>query len=315
MIDFQREEDDARAASGLSPGEILSRVASTSPALHERLRARYLALAARPAPTLAERMERDRLDSLMQVLYGPHGLLRQAGALMALADRLERAAALAPRCSASAEVAGRLRRETLILRAFGREQVGRTVGPSTATLSKTLSALARAVGRLHDFCLAAQAADDGVGSHRKARALRTAAFIADDFPQSKTVGDAVAFVLERLSESALVGSAKGHYDALCDTHAASLREELWEAAEGGFSRRATPATLRELTELDLTLELLCAKLSDRTLDSDDRREAIGELYALVAGSRAADALAQAKGALAPLVDTLRTGLEAEVTGA
>lgn len=312
MIDFQREDAALRAAAGLGPEDVLARLGEAYPARHARIRARYEALVSRAVPLSdSERLERDRLDSLVQELYGPRGLLQRAAALMTLEDRLRTVVELAPRCGTSAEVAGRLRREALILRTFGREQTARSGGPATTALASALSAVAHAVGRMHAFCLEASGVDAQRGAHRKARTLRAAAFVADDWPQEKTVGDAVAFILERLSESSLVSAAESSYDALCDAHAAALREELWDAAEGGYARRDAPATLRDVTELDLTLELLCGKLTDRRLDSAERRDAIGALYGLVASARATDAATLAREALYPISNVIRDGISAE----
>ncbi|HLL52301.1 MAG TPA: hypothetical protein VK447_02085 [Myxococcaceae bacterium] len=309
MIDFQREDAELLSAAGFTAQQLLGRLGGGCAAGLERLRDRYQTLASAHGVSDAVRLERDRLDSLMLELHGPRGLLRRAGALVALKERLERLATLTPRCGGDAEVAGRLRREALILRAYGREQVGRTQGGAATALSTSLGALAEAVGGLHGFCLEARSLDGQRGSQRKANLLRSAAGAALRWPEEKTIGDAVAFVLQRLSESA--ESVDGHYHALCQQHAARLRDGLWEAAEGGYARRDQPATLRDVTELDLTLELLCGKLADARLDSEERCEAIGELYALVAASRAQDAAALAHGLLAPLVDVLRTGIEAE----
>jgi hypothetical protein len=312
MIDFQREDAELLAAAGVTPEQILSRLGGECASQLGQLRERYRTLASVAAASDAVRLERDRLDSLLLALHGPRGVLRRAGALMVLGERLERVAALAPRCAADPDVAGRLRREVLILRTFGCEQVART-GGDTTRLVATLDALVTSVGELHGFCLEARALDEQRGGHRKANLLRSVSDAAWSWPQEKTVGDAVAFVLQRLSES--VESVDGHYQALCQRHAARLREELWDAAEGGYARREHPATLQDITELDLTLELLCGRLSDARLDSVARREAIGGLYARIAASRAQDAAALVAGALAPLAELLREGLAAEARAA
>ena len=309
MIDFETEDSELQAATGLGFEAIL---AELGPALAEklaRLRERYRALASATTLSAPERLERERLDSLLASLHGPRGLLRQAGALIAVRERLGRLVALVPLCRTDAGAAVKLCREALILRTFSREQVARTEGSSTVALVESVAAVARAIARLHDFCLAAAVIDLQLGLYQKVRNLRVAAGVADTWPSPKNMGDVVSFVLERLSESAFVKSASTHYDSLCHAHAAALREELWETAERGYARQQLPATLRDVTELDLTLEALCARLTDPNVDGAERRLAIGELYALVATSRAQEALASVRETLAPLGELLRTGID------
>lgn len=313
MIDFETEDSELQTATGLSSEAVL---AELGPALSEkvtRLRERYRTLARASALSTSDRLERDRLDSLLTALHGPRGLLRRAGAIIAVRERLGRLVALVPLCRTDAEAAVRLRREALILRTFSREQVARTTGNATAALVESISGVARAIARLHDFCLAATGIDIQLGLYQKVRNLRVAAGVADTWPSPKNMGDVVSFVLDRLSESAFVKSASTHYDSLCHAHAAALREELWETAERGYARQQLPATLRDVTELDLTLEALCTRLTDPKVDGSERRLAIGELYALVATSRAQEALASVRETLAPLGELLRTGIDAEAT--
>jgi hypothetical protein len=297
MIDLYRENRDLEAATGLGSEAILAELGST-----------YLEKLAR----IQERPE--GFASLLSTLYGPRGLLRQAGAALALCHRLGRLVALLPLCRTDVDAAVRLRREVLILRTFSREQVARNLGAPATPLVEAIAAVARTVARLHDFCLAATAIDTQVGLYRKVRNLKVAAGMADTWPTPRNVGDVVTFVLDRLSESAFVKSATHHYDSLCQAHAALLREDLWEAAERGYAAQDAPATLRDVTELDLTLEALSARLTDPAVDGGERRMAIGELYALLATSRVTESLGLARAALGPIQDQLRARIDAEVRG-
>jgi hypothetical protein len=278
----------------------------------EGVRARYLAYGAgHEALSPSARLERDRLDSLLVELYGEGGLLAQAGGLITLRERLRRLAGLALSCQSQSGLTSRLRRETLILRAFAREQVARRLGAAADGVAASVVAVDGLVARLHGFCEQAEAVDKHAGKSRTARVLVDLASAADDWPEQRSLGDVVAFALHHLAESAHLQSTLGDYDSLCRTHASALRDELWESAEAGFGRRAAAGTLADLTALDLSLEALRAKLCDAQVDGGLRCSAIAELYALAASARATEAATAAQSALAPLLELVRSGIDAE----
>ncbi len=121
MIDFAREEVELAAATGLTTEAILAEVSPSLPEQLARARAAFDALAPRGDLTQAERLRRDRLDSLLQELYGRSGLLARTGALVSLRDRLHRSAAHAPRCLSAPDARVKVRRDSLVARAFARE--------------------------------------------------------------------------------------------------------------------------------------------------------------------------------------------------
>ncbi|MHB8877831.1 MAG: hypothetical protein ACYC8T_29410 [Myxococcaceae bacterium] len=314
MMDFQHEEAGLSAAVGQSADEVLAEAGAEASSRLAAIRSRYLAYVGKASLSAAERLERDRLDSLVTELYGPRGLLAGAGALITLRDRLRRVGGLALGGRASSALTSRVRREALILRAFAREQVERKLGGTGAIVVAAAAALESTLSRFHAFCLEAEGIDRRVGNSRVGRVLVDAAHLVDDWPEQRSLGDAVAFTLHHLAESATLKSALGEYDGLCQAHAATLRDELWASAEVGFSRRALPATLEELSALDLTLEALCAKLTDPRVDGAERCSAIGELYATAGGARATEASTAAQAVLEPLLEILRTGISAEARG-
>lgn len=314
MIDFEREEAELSAAVGLSSAAILAALGSPGAQKLADARARFGEFVAEHEVRLtqSERLERDRLDSLMQSLYGRRGLLARAGALVALQDRLHRIAALAPRCLAAPDASDRLRREALITRTFAREQVSRAQTDASSSVAHAVGRMTDAVARLDEFCSELQAAAGDKATARRAFGLYTVSDLADQVPEPLNLGDGIAFVLRRLADASYVRDASKHLDQLCASHVSLLRDALWEAAEGGYARRESAATLVELTELDVTLEALKAKLTDARVDSTERCAAIAQLYAQVASARAEDAAFSAARALAPIRETISVGIDAEV---
>jgi hypothetical protein len=312
VIDFSREETDLVAAVGLTTEAILAEVSPALPGQLALARAAFDALAPRGDLDQAERLRRDRLDSLLQELYGHSGLLARAGALVALRDRLHRIAALAPRCMSAPDASAKLRRDSLVARTFAREQVARGQSDGHQRLANAVAQVSDAAATLDDFCAEIRAATGQHSMMWRALGLGATADAAEALPKPKTVAEGVAFVLRRLADASYVTAASGQLDRLCAVHSARIRDALWDAAESGYARRDAAAGIAELAELDSVLEELRAKLVDPRLDSKERAAGIAQLYALVTSSRAVQAASAADAALAPLEDLLAQGIRAEV---
>lgn len=313
MINFEREEAELQAAVGLSSEAILSGLDASSARRLADVRQRFEGFVAGQELRLSgpQRLERDRLDSLLQHLYGDTGLLLRAGALLSLRDRLFRISALAPRCMAAPESSDRLRREALLARTFAREQVLRSPTPNGARIAELVSRVSQSITQLDRFCASLKLRDTERTTHRRALGLYSVSDVADLGNEPKSLADGIAFVLRRLADASYIQQATGKLDTLCGEHAGSIRDLLWDAAEAGYGRRQTPATLLELTELDQVLEALRSKLTDTAVDAAERCAGIAQLYALVASSRAADAANEIDTALAPIKHTVVEGIGAE----
>lgn len=314
MIDFAQEDAALEAAVGMAPDAIVDALGDAAVRQLADVRRRYARFVEAAGPLSTEaRLQRDRLDSLLQHLYGARGLLRRAGALIALRDRLYRIAALAPRCLAQDGTSDRLRREALLARTFAREQLARSGEGTVQALATNVARAAEALSRLDGFCgeLARTAGDRAL--NWRSLALYSASDAADMGTEPFGVADGIAFVLRRLADAGYVRAAGGQLDAVCASHAVVLRDLLWDAAETGYAARSEAATMAELTDLDRVLEALRAKLTSREVDGTERAGAIAQLYALLASSVATDAALRAEGLLAPIRETLLVGLEAEAT--
>lgn len=314
MIDFAHEEAELEAAVGLSTDAVLGALGEGAARQLSEVRLRFERFVQAGGPLSADaRLQRDRLDSLLQHLFGPAGLLRRAGALVSLQDRLQRIAALAPRCLSTEGASDRLRRETLLARTFAREQVARGGGADTQAIAAEVARTAEALSRLDGFCAALASSSGARALNWKSLGLYSLSDVADMGNEPLGVADGIAFVLRRLADASFVRAATTELQSLCAEHASALRDLLWHAAEVGYAQRPSPATHRELTELDHALEALRGKLTQPEVDAAERCAAIAQLYALLAVGRASEASLRVERALQPIRDTLLVGLEAEAT--
>ena len=311
MIDFRREEAELAAAVGLTSEAILAEVGTDLPQKLEMLRARYETYAAAPEPPMmqSERLRRDRIDSLLEELHGPNGLLSRTGALMAVRDRLFRIAALAPQCLSREDGCPALRREALIARTFARERAARGADPGIA---QGAAGAAEAVCELDAFCADLRLGSEDQKVQWRALGLFGAADASGALKaERRTLADGVAFVLRRLADASYIQASTAQLDHLTREHAGRIRDALWNAAEAGYSHRPAPAKLSELLELDALLEVLRATLVDPRVAAVERCAAIAQLYALVASARAAEAATAADEALKPLKELVSQGIAAE----
>ena len=105
--------------------------------------------------------------------------------------------------------------------------------------------------------------------------------------------------------------ARSAFDELCESHVGDLRESLWSLGQEGFERRTEPASLRELQQLDVTLELLSAELTSSQRPATARVQALSTLYAMLALGQAVGAEQRASGLLDGTLLLIAQGLEAE----
>lgn len=303
MIDFAAKDLQLAETVGVTSHEILGALGAGLSDAFSSAQARFEGLTAPGGTDARDRLDRDRLDSMFLELYATNGLLPRAGALVTVSDRLRRIAALVGGQQGDPEVAARILREAQLVRAFVQARVD-----ATPALSSAVDQLVDSVKRLADFTTQVSALDQQSGIFKQMHRLRTAAAVADDVPLPKTLGDAVSMLLGHLSDSRLARSTGPQYDALCRAHAQAIREDLWTVAEHGYKARSTPATWKELCDLDLVLESLRQKLADDRIGGAERCVALCELYGLVGAARAEGARQQVIGLLMPLADVIRAGI-------
>jgi hypothetical protein len=316
MLDLNREDDLLREQVGADSRQIL---ASASVAWAHRFyltRSRLEELVAETAASHEVMLERDRLASYFGCAFGRDGLLARAGAFLALRDRLQRLAVLAPRLVEDAPGMARLRREAIVARAFANARLARSRAPDDREILEAVHAAARAAIACADFVAAAIAIGGEHGGFLtpgKLWALSDLGYLAADTSPQHPLMAAGAFLLARWAYAKDAKGSGGAWDALIEAHVAGLRDALWDALEAQLSASG-PAPLAAIEKADRELETLLGSLSDRTIASDSRARLLAELFALAACGRAVEAQRLVNTGLESALALVAEGLAAESGG-
>ena len=314
MLDFEKLDHALEGAVGIAPPALL---AGSSPSWASRFivaRERLSDLAETTQPSEAERMERERLGSYFGCCYGDTGFLARAGALHTILARLALLREALPRLTREPHALLQLRRQAAILQALAENRLSRPLHDDDQPLLDALQRLGVALATLCAFAIEVHLAEREIAvaqSGGRLYGLADMTNVASDIRDGLTVGGFASFILGRLADHAFVKEARSALDALCESHVGELREALWSLGQEGYQRRSEPATLHELQQLDVTLELLSATLVSSERPAFARVEALGALYAMLALGYAVGAEKRAAGLLDGTLLLIAQGLEAE----
>jgi hypothetical protein len=289
MLDFEKLDIALESAVGIAPRALLQATSSSWAERFLLARERLSKLSELTKPSAAEAIERDRLASFFGCAYGDYGLLARAGTLYTVLTRLRQLGAALPSLVREPTPLGRIRREVAILRALALNRLSKPLHADDNIILDALDGLDESLEALTGFSLEAQQALRSTDTARLGSRLYGFADltnVASDIRDGLTLGGAISFVLGRLADRGFEHEANALFDELCGRHATTLRRALWSRSLEGFSRREHPASLRELQELDVLLELLSAELTSAKRSGSDRADAVGTLLALLVVSHA-----------------------------
>lgn len=314
MLDFDDLDAALEQAVGVAPDPLLRAVAPRWADRFLFARERMSDLSEEAHPSTELQVERDRLASYFGCAYGERGLLARAGALHTVHAKLLGMSEALPALSPEPGALGALRREALILSALADARLSSPPHPDDAPLRIALAEVVGAVGALGGFAQAAMQAERSAAVSKRSGRLYGAADlvnVASDIRDGLPVAGALAFVLGRLADAGFTHEARSLCHELCLTHADGVRDSLWRLGLSGFARRGSPASLRELRDLDLALEAVKAELCSEKRAAGQRVQAVSALYLLLALGQVSAAQSEAHRALDGTLLLLAEGLAAE----
>ena len=315
MLDFIREDEILKEQVGVDAAQILAAAEGSWGDRFYLARERMAELVAEGAASPEISIERDRLASFFGCAYGRDGLLARAGVSLALRDRLGRIEVLTPRLVADPAGMARLRRDAVVARTLARSRLSRFPDGSAArALLEAAHGATSAAIACADFVAAAAAIAGDQGQLFTAGrlwALADLGYVAADTSPQKPLLLVGAYLLSRWAHAKDARTSEGPYDAVIEAHLAGLRDAFWQALEAQLSQGGAPVALTALEQADHELETILARLSDRTVASDERARFLAQLFAIAASGRAGEARRRAEETLADVLRVVAEGLAAE----